>query len=1044
MTCWRRGCNKPDRFLRLLLPFQVCTCKNHNEKVEGLLVKALATKRLQVGCERKRVPDKVCGICGNLLSGGEDSVACSQPSCSFAFCRSCVESLFLHDNMHGPIYDKRDSFNQIKKHEAKWKCWVCQTIERTEKTKGYREVYLEELIARLPEDVQKRILSLQYVAQTQATHSDLLPPPPPPQPKQQEETQPESPPTQPIAPIPSQQQQQQQPTSTSPPRQQQHHQQSPKQPQEQRKEQTLPQEPEKRSRRHYATRRETHEEAANEDSGFGIGSFRRLSSRQVKLKLRSEVTSGNGGSGGNNGSGGNGGSNGSSGNNGGGGSSGNNNGNGEGRRRDEDEELTPMRRLCEGLVEIACFWSETAKKEEEKVMITHIFDTARDIYTRPNNGIDEEWMREEVEDAAEELQKSEAYLKMLVDRPKHSKSSETTVGRLRSLSRALAGHVHSVGVAAEGCAAFMKEMSAVSREQTKDAKAELRAAKTEYRVYCPKGDKSGESNSENSGEEEEEEDDDDDDEEEDEEREGTGKGTAAGGGKRKRGRHTKAIKNPLELQLEVLNKQLRKNRAEVAKREAEKKELERRLEKGPRVYAEDTEEAKKELEAMKSNAYAVGESKEQFRCLENFLRDYLELQRKYTEDLTRQCENKKRYAKIQERMEMGMPMGAPRLVAIYHPECLGHRVPADHLYQPCYLERAIEVVKRLGTQGLIDVQDSPNEAHHFFIGLVHKIKYVRTLVSAAPRDPSDPPVPLYQDVTGPAAPYLSPFSLKAATLSAGTVFEAVNQIATGNAQIAFCVTLPGSNRVGRDRTQGPGLLNDAAIGVEYAQKLIPITHSAIVDLDATQGCGTLEIFAGSKKVAAISVQAYTNSWDQETTATLAAVAAGDTGNTRNVWLPRGCSGEEWLHAIAKNVAEPLRMFEPYLLVFNMGFNGLRTDPEHLMNLTPEDYAAATRIVTEACPKARIISILGGCSAPLEDFTAAVEQHIHALTQRLVMPSHPLLQEPAHADMAATGGITAVTTTVKPETEEASKEPTKIVTTDVSIKTEPATNDGTKS
>lgn len=958
-TCWRRGCNKPDRLLKLVLPFQVCTCKNHNEKAEGLFIKALSGGKMHVSGKDAKSSDRVCGICGSSLSSSE-SISCGQSGCPFAFCRSCTESIFLHNNMHSPIDATYESFDEIKEDELEWECWVCQA-EKTTKQKRYRETYLNALLGINPQEAtaqsssslfsssQSKSTQQQQAQQMLPQSIQELPPALPPSLIVSSPLPLSSPHPSTQSPSPTPQQEE----STLNHRKEQQSSQSP-----QGKEETYQQEHEKRQRRHYITRKDPNEEVINDVDTFGLGSFRRLSARQVKLKLRSEVSSAGGSS--------------SFGINGGIGSSGvgfgNINGgnglagNGDGRRKDEDEELTPLRRMCEGLVEIACFWSDTAKSDDEKDMITHIFDIAREIYTRPSSMTDDEWMRDDVEEVIEELQKSESYLKMLVDRPRHSKSSESTISRLKSLSKMLTGHVRSVDSASEGCAAFMKELSSSSRDKASDVKEELRTAKIDYRIYRPQSDKNDDNYSSSSDENGT-------DCDEDEQKEVVMKG--------RRGRRPKVIKNPLEQKHETLIKQLRKNKIELGKREDEKAELERRMEKGPRVYKEDIEESDKEMAALNKAVAVLSETSDQFEYFKKLLISYIELQDKYTTDFERQYKNKERHLRIKERIYQGVPKGDSHLVAIYHPKCLDHRVPLGDSWSSERLERIIDVINKMSAKE-IKVHDHPNEAHQFFIGKVHSIDYIRQLVSTAPKDINCKPVPLYSIANrNYAMPYLSAYSLKAATLSAGTVFEAVNQIVSGEAQIAFCVTLPDGNLVGYDKTYGTGFLNDVGIGIEYLNSLMGSVNIAIVDLDALQGCGTIELFEGRDKISVVSVQVGNPFME-----------VIDTKNIRNVWVPRGCSGEEWLGVINDSVAKWLEAFNPSWVFINMGFNGLASDPLHFMNLTAEDYAKGVDIIASTVPGANIVSVLGGGYAPLDDLGAAVEQHILTLVKHLKAPSPP--------------------------------------------------------
>jgi acetoin utilization deacetylase AcuC-like enzyme len=316
---------------------------------------------------------------------------------------------------------------------------------------------------------------------------------------------------------------------------------------------------------------------------------------------------------------------------------------------------------------------------------------------------------------------------------------------------------------------------------------------------------------------------------------------------------------------------------------------------------------------------------------------------------------------------------------------MAHTVPEGIPDQPARLEQVYSTLRAMSDMAAIDIFEDPPEADARIIGAVHTSAYIRELVDTAPLDRTTPPRPL-KPVDGTPDTFVSLDSLKAATLAAGSVCDAVERVTSGSWHTAFCAVRPPGHHVGRNgralnaRSQGACLLNNVAIGAAHAMLRAHSERVAIVDLDATHGNGTEEIFAANPSFLICSVHVVGPGVFPGTGTS----SSTTPPNILNVPLPVGTSGVAWLEAINTHIVPALFRFMPYIILLSTGFNGHRDDPTRLMQLTAQDYYNATRTIVKVADKiagGRVVSVLEGGwesrprSTMLQDCTRA---HILAL------------------------------------------------------------------
>jgi acetoin utilization deacetylase AcuC-like enzyme len=198
---------------------------------------------------------------------------------------------------------------------------------------------------------------------------------------------------------------------------------------------------------------------------------------------------------------------------------------------------------------------------------------------------------------------------------------------------------------------------------------------------------------------------------------------------------------------------------------------------------------------------------------------------------------------------------------------------------------------------------------------------------------------------------LSSDSWEAATLAAGAAIGAVESALEGTA--AFAIARPPGHHAGRDYGMGFCLVNNVAVGAEYARSR-GLARVAILDWDVHHGNGTQDIFYGSEEVLYLS--AHQSPFYPGTGDAREVGEGGGEGFTANVPLP-GRSGEDlYAEAFAGFFIPILREFRPALILISAGYDAHADDLLGGMRLTADSFgrfastlAAVAREVGAAPP-----------------------------------------------------------------------------------------------
>ena len=219
-------------------------------------------------------------------------------------------------------------------------------------------------------------------------------------------------------------------------------------------------------------------------------------------------------------------------------------------------------------------------------------------------------------------------------------------------------------------------------------------------------------------------------------------------------------------------------------------------------------------------------------------------------------------------------------------------------------------------------------------------------------------------------------SFDAASMAAGAGVAAVDAVASGVVEGAFCAVRPPGHHATVDEAMGFCLLNNIAIAARYAQRK-GFGRIAIVDFDVHHGNGTQEIFYEDGEVLYFSTHqspAYPGTGRREERG-----AKGGEGTTFNVPLPPGSGDEAILPCYEAELPRVLDLFSPDLLLVSAGYDLHRDDPLAQLNVTTEGVGGIVRAILGSCDVPVVFMLEGGYD--LRTLEACVFATLEAMLER---------------------------------------------------------------
>jgi acetoin utilization deacetylase AcuC-like enzyme len=300
---------------------------------------------------------------------------------------------------------------------------------------------------------------------------------------------------------------------------------------------------------------------------------------------------------------------------------------------------------------------------------------------------------------------------------------------------------------------------------------------------------------------------------------------------------------------------------------------------------------------------------------------------------------------------------------LHHAAFLNHLTPVGHPERPDRLRALHAALDTQEFASLVRVEAALAEPETAL--LCHSERYVEAIRRAIP---SEGLTRVDMDTTA------SPGSWEAALRAIGAALHAVDCVARGEADNAFCAVRPPGHHAEQEKAMGFCLFDTVAIAARYAQKTHGMDRVAIVDWDVHHGNGTQAIFWSDPSVLYASTHQmplFPGTGDPSETG---------AGNIFNAPLSPGEGTAEFKEAFTEYILPALRTFTPDLILISAGFDAHHRDPLAEIGLEADDFAWATAELMEVADKSaggRVVSLLEG-GYDLKGLAASAAAHIRQL------------------------------------------------------------------
>jgi len=221
-------------------------------------------------------------------------------------------------------------------------------------------------------------------------------------------------------------------------------------------------------------------------------------------------------------------------------------------------------------------------------------------------------------------------------------------------------------------------------------------------------------------------------------------------------------------------------------------------------------------------------------------------------------------------------------------------------------------------------------------------------------------------------------SFETALHAVGAGIDAVDLIAKGELDNAFCVTRPPGHHATPDVAMGFCIFNNIAIAAKHAQQAHGAERVLIIDWDVHHGNGTQDIFFEDPSVFFFST--HQSPWYPGSGKAPQIGRGAGKGTTLNCPFPAHAGRDDILPAFEQTLAERMKEFQPEWVFISAGFDSRKGDPLGLFELTDRDFIDLTKCAMDLAAdygKGRVVSMLEG-GYNLEGLASAVEVHVDTL------------------------------------------------------------------
>ncbi len=261
----------------------------------------------------------------------------------------------------------------------------------------------------------------------------------------------------------------------------------------------------------------------------------------------------------------------------------------------------------------------------------------------------------------------------------------------------------------------------------------------------------------------------------------------------------------------------------------------------------------------------------------------------------------------------------------------GHDTGDEHPEHATRLMAIEQVLKKSGVWDQLTIHEG-TEAHLPDILRAHSKGYVDELHLIQPEHGH---IMIDQDTT------MSTGSLEAALYSVGTSTQALDDVLNQKHSNAFAAIRPPGHHAERDKSMGFCFFNNTAIAALRATDIHHLHRVAVLDFDAHQGNGTIDILQNDQRFLLLSCFQhpffpYTHYEQNKYT------------NLINVHMAAGEGSDDFRTKVVEQWEPALKRFAPELIIVSAGFDAHKDDPMAELNLVEEDYAWVSRWIDNYC------------------------------------------------------------------------------------------------
>ncbi|WP_240618194.1 histone deacetylase family protein [Halomonas heilongjiangensis] len=206
---------------------------------------------------------------------------------------------------------------------------------------------------------------------------------------------------------------------------------------------------------------------------------------------------------------------------------------------------------------------------------------------------------------------------------------------------------------------------------------------------------------------------------------------------------------------------------------------------------------------------------------------------------------------------------------------------------------------------------------------------------------------------------VSPGSVDAAEVAAGTAIAAVEAVVEGRAASSFALVRPPGHHAEPVRARGFCLFNNVAVAAAHARAALDCRRVMIVDWDAHHGNGTQDIFWADPHVLFCDLHRAAPFYPGTGSLEEIGMGLGD-GTNVNIPLPADAGDAAYLKAFREILVPAAEWFQPDLILVSTGFDPHSHDLA--MEVSYDGFAAMTGILKTLARRhcqGRLVFVLEG-------------------------------------------------------------------------------------